>query len=178
METNLVVVDLKENLNSLDYPFLLAVSPKDIEVITKMGDLVKKYFNKNWVYTGSGKPRETNSKLIKEIEEIEASPKEKEKIKRLVTESKLPFELLIALMGGDSKEFHNHISDVSDSFQIEQYIVPENKEVVFDVQIDGNKHRVRIKGPSVLVIGPVNHRREEGECFVTKFPSGSYRNVV
>lgn len=175
MEKNIILIDLKENLNNLDYPFLLVITPRDIELLAKIEDIVMKHYKRPWVYFGLGETGEPNPELLKEIDDIDADLEEKERIKRLVTQIKLPVELVIVLRGGDKNEFHNHISDVSSNFQLEQYIVPENKEIVLEIQRDDDTHKIRIKGPSVLVVGPENHRRAEGGCFVIKFPPGNYK---
>jgi hypothetical protein len=82
-------------------------------------------------------------------------------------------------MGGDSDDFHNHIFEILCSHQLEQYIVPDKVNVVIEIKDDdGRIHVLDISGPSILFVGPANHRRVSGECFVTKFPSGNYKNIV
>jgi hypothetical protein len=175
MEIKIILIDLKENLNKFDYPFLLTLSPKDIALLNKIENLLKKYFKRPWAYIGAEEPYEPKPELLNEIDKIDAKPEEKERLKELVTENKLPIELEVVLNGGDENEFHNHNFNIPSKLQLEQYLIPENKEIVFETLVEKTTHTLKIRGPSVLIVGSADHRREEGECFVIKFPSGEFK---
>jgi hypothetical protein len=171
-----ILIDLRENLNDLDYPFLLRASPRDIRLLKKIENLLVRHFRRPWVYMGAEKPYPPKQELVDEIDRIDASDQEKERLKEIVTEKELPLELETVLEGGDAEEFHNHSCDIRIGQQMEEYLIPENRELVVDI-IHGDTHRLNIRGPSILIVGKADHRRESGECFVVKFPSGNFKNI-
>ncbi len=174
----LVIINLKKNLNNLTYPFLLSLGPDDIALLNSIDNLLKKYFGRPWAYVGSEKPYKPKPELLSEIDNIDASDDQKKRLKKLVTEIEFPSEIEVVLSGGDKKgEFHNHIFSILSSLQMEQYIVPENEILIFEILHDDAVHKLEIKGPSVLFAGTANHRREKGECFVVKFPSGNFKKI-
>ncbi len=177
-EIKLVLIDLKENLNDVNYPFLLRMSPSDIELLRKIEPLLKKHFKRPWVYAGCQKPYEANLDLLNDIDHSNLKKEEKEKLKEIVVERKLPLEVEMVLEGGDSEDFHNHLFELLCEHQLEQYIIPDGTETKIEVFEENKSYPLPIKGPSILIVGPTNHRREKGECFVTKFPSGNYKNIV
>ena len=178
IEKQLILIDLMDNLNSLDYPFLLRLKPNDIEIMKKINAILIKHYKRPWAYVGAEKPYPTKQKLLDEIDKINATQEQKNRLKALVTEITLPIEMEIALNGGDRDEFHNHIFQIQSNQQIEQYLIPENKQASIEILYNGKTYKLQLKGPSVLFIGKANHRREGGECFVLKTPSGNYKKVV
>ncbi len=177
-EIKLVLIDLKSNLNNIDYPFLLRTDPSDIELLRKIEPLLRKHFKRPWIYIGCEKPYEVSMDLLNDIDHSDLKKEEKEKLKELVVERKLPLEVELVLEGGDSEDFHNHIFELLSEQQLEQYIIPDGTETKIEVLENNRSYPLSIKGPSVLIVGKTNHRRQSGECFVTKFPSGNYKNIV
>ena len=178
MEKQLILIDLKENLNPLDYPFLLKLNPSDIELMKKIDSLLIKHFSRPWVYVGAENPYPPKKELHDDIDKLDLPEQEKEKIKKFVTEIKLPVELGIASVSGDKHGFHNHTFQIPANLQLEQYFIPENKSSSFMLLIDKKEHSLEVKGPSILIIGKINHRRVGGECFVMKTPPGDYKTIV
>ncbi len=175
----LVIINQKNNINHFTYPFLLSLGPDDIALLGRIDNLLKKYFGRLWAYVGSDKPYKPKQELLAEIDNIDASDEQKKRLKTLVTEIEFPSEIEVVLSGGDKKrEFHNHVFSILSSLQMEQYIVSENDVIVFEILHDNVVYRLEVEGPSVLFAGTANHRREKGECFVVKFPSGNFKKIV
>ena len=175
----LVIINLKNDINNFTYPFLLSLGPDDIALLGRIDNLLKKYFGRPWAYVGSDKPYKPKPELLAEIDNVDASDEQKKRLKTLVTEIGFPSEIQVVLSGGDKKgEFHNHLSSILSSLQMEQYIVPENETIVFEILYNNVVHKLEVEGPSVLFAGTATHRREKGECFVVKFPSGNFKKIV
>ena len=177
-EIKLVLIDLKPALNNIDYPFLLRTDPSDIGLLRKIEPLLRKHFTRSLVYIGCQKPHEANIEFLNDIDHSDLKKEEKEKLRELIVERKLPLEVVLILEGGDGADFHNHVFEILCENQMEQYIIPDGIEVKIEIREDNGIHPLSIKGPSIMIVGKTNHRRESGECFVTKFPSGNYKNIV
>lgn len=173
----MVVIDLKENLNEIDHDQVLHLSPNDIADLKLIKDILKKYFGRSWIYAGSGLPREPKEEFLKDINGLDIDKNKKKNLKNLVVEKRLPAEVLVVLEEGDGEHLHSHVEHVSADFQMEQYLIPENKKFVLEIKNYENTEILEIKGPSVMILGDVIHQRKSGECFVVKFPSGEYKKV-
>ncbi len=177
-EHKVVLIDLKDDLNTVNYDFVLHLTPKDIDTLGLVENLLEKHFKRPWVYTGSEIPREPKAGLLHDIEKSGLDDEEKQRIRGLVTEKKLPAEVLLVLEGGREGGLHNHAVRTSGNLQLEQYMVPDGKDMIFRFMSKKKLEELKIVGPSVLLVGNVNHDRYSGECFIVKFPSGEFKNIV
>ncbi|MBR9689415.1 MAG: hypothetical protein GOV01_00760 [Candidatus Altiarchaeota archaeon] len=178
MEIKLVLINLKDGLNQFEYPFLLNLSPLDIELLGEITPLISKYFGRPWIYVGAEKPYLPKKEFLGEIDQLAFTDRQKTRLKVLIVEREFPAEILAVLNEGDKGEFHDHVFEVSSKLQLEQYLVPDGKTIDFEAIINKKTHLLKIEGPSVLIVGGASHRREGGVCFVTKYPSGSFKQIV
>ncbi|MEA2004011.1 MAG: hypothetical protein U9O53_03555 [archaeon] len=73
----LVIINLKNGINNFTYPFLLSLGSDNIALLGRIDNLLKIYFGRLWVYMGSEKPYKPKPELLAEIDNIDASDKQK-----------------------------------------------------------------------------------------------------
>jgi hypothetical protein len=169
----IVILDLKPDLNKINSKLVLHYDPRAIEEINKIREIVVRHFGRPWIYAGSFEPRERNENLATELKKLENS----DQLIEMTTEKKTPALIVIVPEQGDKKEFHDHINEMKTSFQLEEYIISDGDEILLEVR-STEVEKIKVKGPSVVFIGPIAHRREYGKCFVVKTPSDDYKKVV
>lgn len=160
---------------------ILYLDQNDIELLKKIKPLLKKYFKRPWAYTGSNNPSEINLEYLKKLEKIRVkfTQVEYKRILDLTVERKLPIDLRIALFEGDINELHTHkiFPPKKTSFQIEFYIITESQKVNIEYIQNKKKQLLKLIGPALVMIGDIPHRRINGECFVMKHISGTYKQI-
>jgi hypothetical protein len=162
---------------------ILSLSPDDISLLEMVKTEIETYMNRSYVYTGSEFPAKHSrtflSSIRRKLNNDLLTERQYERILYLLVEKRLPAEVVIVL-GGDDELFHTHrMSSLRKiRYQLESYLIPTGYRVEFVLLYGDKKENVIVKGPACVIFSDIPHYRKKGVCFVTKYPSGRYKQEV